>query len=99
LQKHLKKPFTAKDFQGKIFSFKNKSGIRIYHPAPCRVFLVHNINGRWLYWGHAKIIEQTVNAESKMTSGKFIITKIYGPDYQRTISKNEVDAGKEFFKQ
>jgi len=51
LEKHLKKQFKTEDFAGKIFSFKDKSGVRIFQPAPIRVFLVHNINGKWLYWG------------------------------------------------
>ena len=97
LDKHLKKPFKAQDFKGKVFSFKDKPNMRLYHPAPNRVFLVHNINGKWLYWGHCQIIEQTINANTKTTSGKFIITKIYSPEYQRLISFNEVDPGKEFF--
>jgi hypothetical protein len=97
LEKHLKKPFCAQDFKGKVFSFKDKQNIRIFHPAPIRVFLVHNIDGKWLYWGHALIMEQTIHAETKTTSGKFVITKIYTPEHQRSMSVNEVDPGKEFF--
>jgi len=98
LSKHLKNPFTAEDFKGQIFEFRDKPNMRIYHPAPNRVFLVHNIDGKWLYWGHVQIIEQTIHADTKTTSGKFIITKIYPPDYQKQISNFEVDPGKEFFK-
>lgn len=97
LEKHLKKPFKAQDFKGKVFSFKDKPNMRLYHPAPNRVFLVHNINDKWLYWGHCQIIEQTIHADSKTTSGKYIITKIYSPEHQRMMSMNEVDSGKEFF--
>ena len=32
------------------------------------------------------------------TSGKFIITKIYPPNHQRSMSVYEVDTGKEFFR-
>jgi hypothetical protein len=95
LEKHLKNPFTAENFKGKIFSF-NKPDIRLYHPAPARVFLVHNIDGKWLYWGHIQIIEQTIHADKKTTSGKFIITKIYTSEHQKSMSKYEVDPGKEF---
>jgi len=97
LKKHEEKPFTAEDFKGTIFEFKNKPKLRIYHSAPLRCFLVHNINGKWLYWGHCNIIEQTINAESKTTSGKFIITKIYPPEYQKLKCKFEVDPGCEYF--
>jgi hypothetical protein len=96
LAKHLKKNFKASHFEGKVFSFV-KPGIRIFHPAPLRVFLVHNIDGKWLYWGHANIIEQTIDAKRKITLGRFIITKIYTPEHQRNMSKYEVDKGKEFF--
>jgi hypothetical protein len=97
LEEHQKKPFRIEDFKNRIFEFKNKEGIRLYYPAPARVFLVHNINGKWLYWGHVHIIEQTIHADTKTTSGKFKIVKIYDPEYQKMISKNEVDKGKEYF--
>jgi len=96
LQKHLEKPFNAEQFKGREFIFKNKPNIRLYHPAPCRVFLIHNIDDRWLYWGHCLITEQTINTETKTTSGKFIITKIYSPEHQQTMSREEVDPGKEY---
>ena len=69
LEKHLKKPFTEKQFEGRIFEFYNKPSMRVYHPSPTRCFLVHNIGGKWLYWGHILMIEQTIHAESKTTSG------------------------------
>jgi hypothetical protein len=97
LEEHQKKPFRVEDFKNRIFEFKNKEGIRLYHSAPTRVFLVHNINGKWLYWGHVHIIEQTIHADRKTTSGKFKIVKIYDPQYQKMMSKNEVDEGKEYF--
>ncbi len=49
LEKHLQKPFTAEDFKDKIFEFHGKPNMRLYHPAPIRVFLVHNIDGKWLH--------------------------------------------------
>ncbi len=96
LEQHLKKPFQAEDFAGRVFTFHSKPGARFYHPAPGRVFLVHNIAGKWLYWGQVQIIEQTINSETNTTSGKFIITKIYTPDHQRSMSINEVDKGNEY---
>lgn len=71
--------------------------MRLYHPAPTRVFLVHNIDGKWLYWGHVEIIEQTIHADTKTTSGKFKIIKIYDAGYQEQINRNEVSKGKEYF--
>lgn len=98
LVRHQKKPFTVDDFKGKVFSFKNKENMRLYHPAPTRVFLVHNINGKWLYWGHCHVIEQTIHAETKTTSGKFRIIKIYTPEQQRYMSTHECRKGTEFFR-
>lgn len=97
LEKHRKKQFTEKDFEGRIFKFR-KPNMRIYHPAPIRIFLVHNINGKWLFWGHAHVMEQTIHADNKTTSGKFKIVKIYGPEYQEAVSRNETRKGAEFFK-
>ncbi len=96
LERHTQKPFTAADFAGRVFDFI-KPDIRLFHPAPTRVFLVHNIDGKWLYWGHALIMEQTIHAETKTTSGKFKIIKIYTPEHQRAMSTYEVGPGKEFF--
>lgn len=77
---HLKKAFSAKDFEGRVFEFKNKSNIRIYKAPPVRNFLVENINGKWLYWGLVHIIEITLDYEKKMTSGKFKIIYINTPE-------------------
>ena len=97
LEKHLKKSFTSKDFEGRIFEFHDKPGIRLYHPAPNRCFLVHDINGKWLYWGKVLMLEQTIHAETKTTSGKFKIIKIYDPAYQKQITINETEPGKSYF--
>lgn len=97
LDRHRAAPISADEFRGRVFEFRNKPNMRIYHPAPTRVFLVHNIDGKWLYWGHVLILEQTIDAQTKTTSGKFVITKIYTPEHQREMSIHEVDAGKSYF--
>ena len=97
LEKHIQKPFSEKDFEGQTFEFKDKPNIRIFHTAPLRCFLVHNIDGKWLFWGHCNIIEQTIHADTKTTSGKFIITKIYPPEYQKLKSMIEVEEDLRFF--
>jgi len=80
LEKHLATPFRAENFKGKIFEFKNKNGIRLYHTPPVRNFLVENKNGKWIYWGLVHIIETTFNSLDKSTSGKFKIIYIYTPE-------------------
>lgn len=85
--RHKEKPFTAEDFEGKVFEFKNKEKIRIYHAPPVRVFLVHNINGKWLYWGLVHILEVVHDQVNNMTSGKFKIIYIYTPDEMKQAHK------------
>lgn len=96
LSRHQEKPFTAEQFSGRVFEF-HKPDMRLYHPAPTRVFLVHNIDGKWLYWGHCDIIEQTIHADTKTTTGKFIITVLYDPAHQRAMTEHETRPGESFF--
>lgn len=96
LARHLKKPFTAEQFSDRVFEFQ-KPNMRLFHPAPTRVFLVHNINGTWLYWGHCHILEQTIHAKTKMTTGKFVITEIYDPVHQRAMTERETRPGENYF--
>lgn len=98
LERHIAQPFSADDFGDRVFAFQ-KPGLRLFHPAPVRVFLVQNVGGKWLYWGHALIVEQTIHADTQTTSGKFTIEKIYTPEHQRAMSTQEVSKGKEFFTQ
>src|SRR3989338_11300775 len=74
---HLTKPFKVEDFEGKIFSFKDKKDIRVYKIPPVRNFLVENRNGKWIYWGLVHVLETTCDYENKTTSGKFKIIYIY----------------------
>lgn len=77
---HVKKPFTAADFSGRVFTFTGKPEIRIYKAPPVRNFLVEDVNGKWLYWGLVHITEITHDYVHKTTSGKFVIIHIYTPD-------------------
>ncbi len=100
LERHQKKPLKANDFKGRVFEFHDKPGARIYHPAPNRCFLAQNINGKWLYWGKIIMLEQTISGETKetqKTSGKYKITVIYEPEYQKQITKNESPEGQSYF--
>jgi hypothetical protein len=99
LEKHLKKPFTAEQFKNRILEFKDKPKIRLYQQPPTRNFLVHNINGKWLYWGLIHIIEVTHDHVKQTTSGKFVIIYIYTPEEMKYAHKL-IDRNKEtdFFK-
>lgn len=79
LEKHLTNPYSISDFTDKIFTFKNKPNIRIYHAPPVRVFLVENRDGKWIYWGQIHMIEVTTDLESQHTSGKYKFIKIFSP--------------------
>ena len=79
-EKHKAHPYTAKDFESRIFEFKDKPKIRIYQIPPVRNFLVQNINGKWLYWGLVHIIEVIHDNASQTTSGKFKIIYINTPE-------------------
>lgn len=98
LEKHRKQPIKIEVVKDRIFEFSNKPKARVYHNPPCRCFLVHNIDGKWLHWGHILVIEQTISWDGKQhsTSGKYKITKIYNPKYQEEITKNESPEGKSF---
>ena len=100
LERHREKPLKAKEFEGRIFEFRDKEGARIFHQSPVRCFLVQNINGKWLYWGKCLIIEQKIKGGTKeehVTEGKFRITEIYDPKYQELITKHESPEGKSYF--
>lgn len=94
IEDHVSGRDSAALFVGQEFSFWNE-GERLYHRAPTRVFLVEEINGKWLYWGHALITEQTIM--SGKTKGVFRITKIYDPKYQFQATQNEAPEGKSYF--
>ncbi len=95
LEEHIKNPNDSEGLVGVEREFKNP-GIRLYNLKPSRVFLVEELpDGKWLYWGHAQITTQMINQDS--TSGKYKITKIYDPEYQRLVTINESPKGKSYF--
>ncbi len=79
-EQHKIKAFSATDFKGKVFEFKDKPELRIYQSPPVRNFLVQNINGKWLYWGLVHVIEVIHDNMNQTTSGKFKIIYIYTPE-------------------
>jgi len=97
IDEHKENPVTIDQVEGKVFEFKDKPGARIYQIPPTRCFLVHNISGKWLYWGKILMLEQTINSETNTTSGKFKIIEIYDPEYQEQITRHECPEGKSFF--
>lgn len=86
-EKHQAKPLLAEEFDNKVFEFKDKAGIRIYHKPPVRNFLVHNIDGKWLYWGLVHVLDIFHDYEKNTTSGKFKVIYIYTPDEMKEAHK------------
>ena len=56
---------------------------------------MEEIEGKWLYWGHVLILEQTI--KTGRTEGKYRITKLYDPEYQRLATMMEAPEGKSYF--
>jgi len=86
-EQHKIKPFIAPDFEDKVFEFKNKPKVRIYHLPPVRNFLVQNIDSQWLYWGLIHVIEVIHDNLNQTTSGKFKIIHIYTPEEMKQAHK------------
>jgi hypothetical protein len=76
LEKHLRTAYSRSDFEGRVFEFRGKDGVRNYQQPPIRNFLVENRDGKWIYWGLIHIIEVSHDYENKTTSGKFKIVHI-----------------------
>ena len=101
LEKNRKWEIKFEKIQNKIFEWKNKEKARIYHIPPTRVFLVQNIDGKWLYRGKILIIEQTIKTLDnweKITSWKYKIIQLYDYEYQKAITLNECPDWCSYFK-
>jgi len=94
IDKHMKFPEQSRGVLGLEFTFWNPDE-RLYHRPPARVFLVEEIEGKWLYWGNALVLSQTI--EEGKTSGRYKITKIYDPEFQKRMSAEESPVGKNYF--
>jgi len=91
---HLQNPESSTKFVGREFDFWNNDE-RLYHRPPTRVFLVEEIDGKWLHWGNALVVSQTI--EGGKTKGRYRIVKIYRPDFQKQATIEESPKGKSYF--
>ena len=92
---HLKKPFKLSDLEGQIFEFTAKEKVRVYQQSPIRNFLVEFLDGKWLYWGLCEVIAVHHDYESKMTSGKYKITRLNTPEEMK-LAFDLIDTREEF---
>ena len=106
LAKHQCDPIELSDVAGQVFTFYKKPRARVFHLEPVRIFLVQYIEGKWLFWGHAQIQEQTISKTLDNngkwtgdweTSGKYMISKLYDPDLQKQTTINESPPGRSYF--
>ena len=98
LERHRQGKISFFDVKEQIFSFQRKPGARFFLLDPVRVYLVHNIDGRWLFWGRIFIQSQTISKAMTIdgrwsgaweTSGTYRIVDLYEPDYQALFSARE----------
>lgn len=105
---HLKTPIVLDaKLRERIFTFHSKPNARIFQLDPVRVYFVHNIDGKWLFWGHVMIQSLSIakaipaggkwNGKDWLTSGTYRVSEIYPPDYQRTFTTHESPPGLSFF--
>ena len=94
LENHQFNPYSSSMILGKTFEFWNNDA-RYYHQPPVRLFLVEEIEGKWLYWGHCLVLEQSIR--DGKTYGIFTVTKLYRPNYQKKVTIEESPKGKSFF--
>jgi len=104
---HVQKPVTIEDLKDRIFEFRGKFNARIFQLAPVRVYWVHNINDKWLFWGKIAVIEQTISQRivagqpwkegDWQTAGKYTVLELYDPAYQEEFTRRESPTGKSYF--
>jgi hypothetical protein len=107
-KQHCKKPISLESVKGKLFTFRDKPSARIFQLDPVRVYYVHNINDKWLFWGHVFIqslsiekkleLDGTWDQKSWITSGAYVISEIYDPEYQKIFTLREAPADRNFFR-
>jgi hypothetical protein len=112
LKRHRQHPIVIDEVKDLVFEFSGKPRPRLFHLDPVRVYWFHNIDGKWLAWGHIVIIEQTItkhprfehqgplnvsSPEQWVTSGKYRVVKVYDPEYQELFTRKDAPPGRSFF--
>lgn len=107
-EQHCKQPVSLDLVAGKLFKFHSKPSARIFQLDPVRVYFVHNIDGKWLFWGHVFIQSLTIAKKPGpaaswkegdwVTSGTYKINDIYEPKYQKTFTLREAPADRNYFR-
>ncbi|MBI4159151.1 hypothetical protein HY500_02740 [Candidatus Woesearchaeota archaeon] len=94
LEQHIANPEKSRRFLGHRIRFEAEGKV-VYNHSPARVFLVEDVESRWLYWGNGVVVEQAI--KGGVTRGVCLITKIYDPEFQRHMTVEESPVGKSYF--
>ncbi len=98
--KHCQNLFVKEQFEGKVFSFKDKPGLRNFQAPPVRIFLVQNVDGKWLYWGTIQMLSIQHDYLAKTTSGTYSIKEIFTPEQMKhAYDIVDADKGKSYLEQ
>lgn len=107
LATHQANPIPLAAVKDRLFSFTGKPGPRFFQSDPVRVYLVHNIGGKWLFWGKIFIQSQTIEKAispdgswkegSWTTSGTYRIVDLYEPEYQILFTRRESPPERSYF--
>jgi len=107
LERHRRDPITLGDVRNQTFEFHDKPSARIFQLDPVRVYYVHNIGGKWLFWGRVLIQSQTIEKALDAsgawsegdwkTSGTYRILDLYAPNYQETFTRHEAPPDRNYF--
>ena len=103
---HVKNPVKLADVADRIFHFNDKPNARIFQLDPVRVYFVHNINGKWLFWGRIFIQTQTILKKLAddgswkgewVTNGSYRVIDVYDPEYQKIFTTREAPPASNYF--
>jgi hypothetical protein len=100
VERHRENPITLDDVADRIFAFTGKPNARMFQLEPVRLYYAHNIEGKWLFWGHAMIQTETVRKDDAgewVTDGTYRISQLYSPEYQELFTRNECPPGLSYF--
>ncbi len=72
-------------------------GERLFQFAPTKVTLVHDVEGKWRVVGQAQVMKQTLDAEAHMTSGEFVIVRLFPEKFVELASYYEAPDGESYY--
>lgn len=77
ISEYLESPFPVSRFDGVVFSFQAKEGIRNFQQPPVQNFLVENHQGKHIYWGLITMLFVGHDYLANVTSGQYKLHTLY----------------------